>query len=104
MSRQCLASIRSGIHEGERCLRPISYKSKYAMTCGLHLNREQEIYNRITAAKKIQKWRRENVQKRPIRNYLKGREFNEWVWSPTGIGGRRHKRSMEQWFEKLKTR
>ena len=50
---------------------------------------------------KIQRWRRVNFIKRMVSVYLKSKKFNEWFYSPNGIGGKQHKKSLENWLNNI---
>jgi len=60
---------------------------------------EFKMASQILASSKIQHWRRKNVHNRSIKKYLRSREFNEWLWAPNAIGGKRHKHNTQKWLQ-----
>ena len=67
------------------------------------LNHPSNIYYNTNLLKliKLQKWRKVNYTKRMVKVYLKSKEFNEWFYSPNGIGGKQHKKEMENWLKNI---
>jgi hypothetical protein len=46
----------------------------------------------------IQKWAKRSRKGRLLKQWMKTKEFNEWFYAPKGIGGREHKRGLQQFL------
>jgi hypothetical protein len=46
----------------------------------------------------IQKWAKRSRKGRLLKQWMKTKEFNEWFYAPKGIGGRMHKKRIEQFL------